>query len=272
MLSRRLTLQLTPLLDLLLIVIFAQYLEVTDVQSGLVRESRAVQQDLQQSQVALQQAQHQVEVARWEVTEQRNRRLASQRQLEQAVERQRALGETVGRLFNLKPEDVSRYLNKESFLIERKSDSELQSVRDQLRSLSKENPAAVIDHLLTYDEIRKRCDVWRLHIGSGGVLTLNTDDRSMRMRIPASGEDRLDTVNVDQFVNDLYGWYRSLEQPKSLVVVLLTYDPDIKLYLIDGMRQALPKFISRMQTDQGGRTRFEYADLGTRMDPIPIPE
>lgn len=58
--------------------------------------------------------------------------------------------------------------------------------------------------------------------------------------------------------------YRSLPQPKHLVILMLTYDRGARLTVTvtEGI-SALPKIVDRLTGASTGLTRFEYADLKT---------
>jgi hypothetical protein len=55
--------------------------------------------------------------------------------------------------------------------------------------------------------------------------------------------------------------YRTLPQPKSLVIVVLSYG-NVRAAAYEAALTGLPTVIEKMQADAAGRTRFEYAVLG----------
>lgn len=252
---RRLALQLTPLFDMLLIVIFAQYMEVREQQSANASRSAAAVQERDQARAELERAQTRLD-------EQQLQLQKSETDLDRTLEQQRILGELMVELFQVPQDEVTRILSPAQFPAGVQTPEDLARLRERFRQLSLQRAGQMIEHLLSYDEIRKRCDVWDLHVDAQGVATISAGMRSTRIRIPLADNGDVDR---EQLVTDLYAWYRSLPQPKSLVIILLTYDRSSRIYVTEAVRQVLPILVSRMQTDHSGRIRFEYADLGFRL-------
>ena len=169
--KRRFVIQLTPLLDLLIILIFALLLGlrhqarteeirarsvVTDAVPGLsdrsdpvvalVERHRKVERDLEQ---ALSENQRLM-----------SRDEDSQRQLSEevawAMQQQERFGDLVSELFQVPDETIKKALNTNSIAGEIRSESEIQSLRKKFRELAAKRGEAVVRHLLTFDEMRKR--------------------------------------------------------------------------------------------------------------------
>ncbi|MCA9080857.1 MAG: hypothetical protein KDA58_09875 [Planctomycetaceae bacterium] len=240
---RRLSLQLTPLLDLLLIVIFGQYLEVQSNQTAREQliEQQAVQ--LQETEQALQQA------------AERHAQLES---------RQQRLGELVHEVFQIPSEEVNTLLDPFSSPAGWRSPQEREQLRQKFAELAAKSPEAAIQHLLTYEEIRKRCDLWSLHIDASGTILLTVDDEQAPVPILATQDERID---LDGLSAAMFARYKSLPEQKSLVLILLTYDRRSRVQLTRAVRQVLPVITAQMQTDAGGRSRYDFADLGFRQIP-----
>lgn len=274
---KRLTLQLTPLLDMLLIIIFAQYLQVREQQivethsatstvtqrdDALARidELAAQLEHLRQSASAAQaMATHsdallQTETARFQ---------QSQADLDRALAQQRVLGQVMVELFQVPDQEVNRLLDPSRFPTGARTPAEMELLKEQLRTLSMQRAGKMVEHLLSYEEIRKRCDVWDLYVDAQGVATLTAGDRSTRIRVNINAAGQ---VESEQLINEIYTWYRTLPQPKTLVVILLTYDRASRIFVTEAVRQALPQLVARMQADNAGRIRFEYADLGFHIE------
>ncbi|WP_437202707.1 hypothetical protein [Planctomicrobium sp. SH664] len=277
MTGRRLTIQLAPLVDLLLIVAFCQFLEVQEKSEELSKQSvvavadrdaalarlNAALVELQSVDQRLQAASARALAAELHVAADKDRLEQSQGDLERALAQQRVLGELVTQLFQIPPDDVARIFDPARAAPGSQSPAELQQLKEKFQSLGLEKPGRMVEHLLSYEEIRKRCDVWDLHVDAQGVATVTAGNRSTRIRVIT---DEPDSVAVERFAADLYNWYRTLPQPKSLVLVLLTYDRSTRILVTSRVRQALPVVVARMQADSAGRTRFEYADLGFRVE------
>ena len=88
-----------------------------------------------------------------------------------------------------------------------------------------------------------------------GIATLDTGASQLRFR-----------VDPETFAEDLFRRYKSLPQSKDLVILLLSVDRQAERQFVQPVRSALPRLVDRLREDSGGRTRFEYADLGVRLD------
>ncbi len=274
--SRKLSMQLTPLLDLLLIVIFAQFMDFRERQAEAVgstsvsinqndQSTVTARQTVQQLQERLQVAEQYADtsamrIAKAEADSERYQRLLqhSKEDLDRTLAQHRVLGELVVELFNVPSEEVARILDT-SFRPTGLSESELTQLKDKFREMSMQQSGKMIEHLLSYEEIRKRCDVWTLHVSSKDVITLDTGSNVFKVRIPFNIKKDVDN---EKLLIELYSLYRSLPQPKSLVIVLLTYDRETSIGITDPMREILPRLVTQMQSDRAGAIRFEYADLG----------
>ncbi|HWL08224.1 MAG TPA: hypothetical protein VNQ76_07465 [Planctomicrobium sp.] len=273
---RRLTLQLTPLLDMLLIVVFLQYFQLRDREQSLAGDQQAIvtEREETQSQISdlvqrIDSLREQLSVTESQATQvrdiaiqDRQRLVQSQSSLSLVLEQQKIIGQLVHELFQIPAEEVNQLLNSARGPGDARTPAERERVMQRFRQLASQSPGRMLEHLLSYEEIRKRCDVWNLHIDADGVATISDSIRSRRIRIPMQDDGE---VLSEQFIGELFAWYRTLPQPKSLVVILLTYDRDTRIYVTESVRSALPIWVSRMQFDSAGRSRFEYADLGFRI-------
>ena len=135
------------------------------------------------------------------------------------------------------------------------------AAEEQLKTLASGSPEPILQHLLTYDEIRKRCDVWELFIDGQNIAHLDSGDRERELRVNL---DATDDADIERFSVELENAYRSLPQPKHLVILMLTYDRNARLTVTEGVSAALPKIVDRLTNASTGLTRFEYADMGIR--------
>ncbi len=274
---RRLTLQLTPLLDMLLIVVFLQYFQLRDREQSLAGEQEAIATERAETQThitdlvksmdalrsKLAQAQEQTTYARDLATRERESLIQSQGSLQRTLDQQRVVGELVHELFKIPPEQINELLNSARGPGSAQSQAERDKVVQQFRRLSEQSSGKVLEHLLSYEEIRKRCDVWNLHVDANGIITASDGVRTRLIRIPFNDDG---DIIVEQLLNELFTWYRTLPQSKSLVVILLTYDRDTRIFVTESIRSAMPEWVHRMNTDSAGRSRYEYADLGFRIE------
>ena len=275
--SRRLTLQLTPLLDLLLIVIFAQFLEVREQQVAEGLSAAAAIEEKDAALARLFEVEDRLEALRQDLTEsdlraarsvadadRRARELnVAHQELDRALAQHRVLGELVVELFQIPAEDVARILNPRNRSSSTQTPEDLEQLKRRFEQLAMRQSGRMIEHLLSYEEIRKRCDVWNLHVDEKSICTWETDENEHPVRIPF---DLKGNVDQGRLLKDMYNLYRSLPQPRSLVILLLSYDRTSKISVTQAMRDILPRLVEQMQADYPGHIRFEYADLGFRLE------
>ena len=241
-LPRRMTFQLTPLLDLLLIVIFAQFMEVQQVSD---QTEVSHQQQLDDLQAANQQRIAKLELKR------RQQAQEFQSQLSEARDQRTHIGELVTELFNVPPNLVETAVRRRNASAQPLSAKEEKALRAAFRELSEMNGQQVIKHLMTHQELRKRCDVWEIYIRENGSAVFITNNDPLEFRFSS----------MKDFSNKVFQHFRSLPQPKGIVLIILSYG-DAKAGIRQIARDALPELTDRMQSSSSGRTRFEYAILG----------
>ena len=265
--KRRFVIQLTPLLDLLIILIFALLLGlrhqarteeirarsvVTDAVPGLSDRSDPV--------VALVERHQKVERDLKQAISENQRLMSrdedSQRQLSEevawAMQQQERFGDLVSELFQVPDETIKKALNTNSIAGEIRSESETQSLRKKFRELAAKRGEAVVRHLLTFDEMRKRCDIWDLVISG----------RKNQFELNVGGTVKTFAAETrEEFDDKLFRAYKTLESPKDLVIVLLSYYPDARFGPIKIAVSQLPLSVERMASDRGGKTQFQFLVL-----------
>jgi hypothetical protein len=272
---RRLALQLTPLLDLLLIVIFAQYLEVRE--KSLLASTQA--EERAAAEIAAVRSQHadddrRIAQAEARLTELQRQLEARQRELgaeiQDLLQQQEQIGDVVAELFKVPDEMVEAALKSLAATDQPRSREELDALRRQFRELAAQRGHDAIKHLLTHAELRKRVDIWEIFIDRSGLVAVNTGERAQRFRFdadldaeqlsPEEQQRRIDRA-AERFATRLFDIYKTLPQPKSVVILLFSYGNipyGVRKPAFDGLRMAA----DRMRTDSNGRSRFEYATLG----------
>lgn len=277
---RRLTFQLTPLLDLLLIVIFAQFM---DTQETTARIEQQADQRVEQAAQKTEQLSAQNEQAMRKITAlseenakalrdnvrmekqasevEKNAREAIQQsekiqlelteQLKLEREQRAQVGELVQELFQLPDSILDPLLDARVDPNSEQTKEKLAQLKKQLQELAGARSEDVIKHFLTYDELTKRSDIWDLYLTENGMFRLKIGEQTT--------DFRADTPDV--FVDRVYSFYKTVPQPKSLVIILFSYG-DAKASVRFAATQGLPLVAERMRADSNGRTRFEYAVMG----------
>ena len=285
MLSRKkLTFQLTPLLDLLLIVIFAQYMEV---QHTSARAEQEIQRRAEERTAAAVKAQL---LAEEKLTAFQNERQTLQQQLkdqlasvteemQRVLNQRKDLAELVAKLFQIPKDVLDRALaNKE------RSPEEEKQLREMVNELAGEHRSEVIKHLITHQAMRKRVDVWTLFITSQGNAELKVGDETkvFRVRAPLSPDEtrrlarlspreqflakkKAETEAAQDFAQNLFNAYKTLPQPKSIVVLVVSWKPDLTRYYREPVREGLEMTL-RLFNSNNDRTQFIPAILGAEVD------
>lgn len=273
LLPRKLTFQLTPLLDLLLIVIFAQYMEVQNAtqQSEVDSSNRitAAERQLQAAADSLEalRAGHLLDQEALKRSEQQNDDLGQQNnklqreygkeltelkeELRLAMQQRDLVGELVVELFQIPDETVEQALKPRTSTETVRTREEIEKLRETFRAMAKKHDREMVKHLLTHEELRKRCDIWDIYINQQGVIFWDTGRHTHEFRARTSS----------QFEQEVFKLYKTLPQPKSLVIMLLSWGY-AKKEVRQAVEKGLPGLASRMREDSNQEIRFEYAILG----------
>lgn len=271
MTRRRIALQLTPLLDMLLIIIFAQFMEVKSTvdrsqsaNEGKLKESVQREADLERRNASLVARNRELEQTlassrefNEEFRRMRDRETSLRETLQLTVSQRDILARLAAELFRLPPSVIEKALRpgSESPL----SDQEMESLRKLVQALAENRADAVARHLLTYSELLKRADIWEISLSDAGMATIKTAGATHQFR----------AETTESFSREVFDHYKTAPQPKGLVIILLSWGETPARWreaAIKGVRAAA----ERMRTDSDGRTRFEYAVLGHHsQDPTP---
>lgn len=231
---RRKTPQLTPLLDLLIIVIFAQALalndsvfeladtvEERDVQVGQLRVERNRQREerdeyrrrLNELEEELEEYKRQEEALLAELTE-----LAEKLDLQDSVEErlQRAedlerealhILEAVADAFRV-PEEVADAMTAHL------NASEAEQIEARLEQLRDADPAEAVRHVRQMEEVKRQVDFWEIHI-----------TKSDEIRFASSGITYIENLyytNREHTLHALRNVFSRLPAPKPLVLIIIT--------------------------------------------------
>ena len=244
---RRMTLQLTPLLDLLLIVIFAQYMEVRIVAK---QESDRVSSERQSTAEENDTLRQQVD--QWE-SQQRNFDRKQHQERDQ-------LGQLIRELFQIPDATVNKIIqprskNETGGL----SPAEIADLKARFQQLANARGDLVVDHLLTFNEMRKQFDVWEIYMNEDGALliTIGQDRQHVKSKV-------IETPEV--FVDSVLQIRKQFPPTKNSVLILCRYG-DCRLLHKLSMTRGLPAIAERLKSDGQGTTHFEYAVFGYRPQP-----
>jgi len=251
--------QLTPLLDLLLIVIFAQYMDVRQTsarqQDWFENEKQQIEvaansqaekeaEQRRQAEIELTLAEKQIESLQetTNVNDELIKDLKSQRQL---------LAEFINQALKVSPEMVDRMLAESKL-----ADDE--SFRETVKKLREETMGEALQHAVSYHELLKRCDIWEFYLADAA------GEKASRLFFRANGDREEWTVrDLPAFQRKLKADLRARPQPKSLVIVLSGFlDERLTRGQRDDFKQLLDETFRDLTVESGGQTRYYHRDLG----------
>lgn len=229
---RKITFQLTSLLDLLLIVIFAQYLEMSQTEQ---QQSGKMQLALQQQSIA----ENQARLAADQVTR-------SQAELAARSVEQTAALQLMAELLAIPEATLAEATTG-------KTSEDLERVRRNLAELTGGQAADVVHRLVTIAELRRASEIWTVHLDDDNVVRVVAGQRTTSFRADSPAE----------FQRKLWDWYRTLPPAKSLVLLQVTWG-DAAFGPVVAAKQGVVTATEKMRLDRNGRSIFEYVILGFR--------
>lgn len=265
--SKRVRFQLTPLMDLLLIIVFAQFLDVRETSQEQTASLEAQREKLTE----------QISRERSELAGIREAITSQQRQLTRQRDEARAARDEAVRQVEVRLSEmqtamtmISEYFDVNDDAIARPNAPADASSRDpieqaieQASDLAKSEPDAVIRFLIGHAELLKRAEVWTVHAGENNIIRVASGDRSEAFRL----ESRTQAKRTEEVAEQLFAAYKQFNQPKGLVVMLVSFDPQSVAGVYQPMIDAMPQTLERLRSD-APETRFEYTVLGSTPDPF----
>ena len=201
---------------MLLIVFFLQYMELASKSDAVTSDASAAQQKLDASRTEIARLEASLAAASQLLDEvgstmSATRSLLDRQQLESdlrgqqlqsAIDRQRLLGRLMVELFQVPPEAVNSLLDPRRSPPLAETSPEFERLRQRFRDMATASPEEMIQHVLTYEEVRKRCDVWEVHLHADPrevVVTAGDDVK----RFPLQLENAEDFAGLDRAAFEL---------------------------------------------------------------------
>lgn len=247
---RRLTFQLTPLLDLLLIVIFAQYMEVQ--QTAESAQGKLAQQ---QADLEAQYQQRNAELAQTYDDQQAN--LAAMRRrysedYESILRQHQRAGSTLAEALNLPGTIMEQILRLNSS--GNTADAErLQAAAQQMKQLLQSRGAEMLRFVLRYDEMQKHVSVWEMYLRDNGQATFSDGDHRQLVSFETS----------EEFVSRSFEASKAFTEPKPLVIILLSHG-DAHAGQRRRATDAMPLLVEQLRRDAGNTRWFDFSLMGFR--------
>lgn len=249
---RRMTFQLTPLLDLLLIVIFAQYMEVQ-------QKAESAQSEVEQQKVRLA---DEYNVRRDELEQ---RYAAQTKNLSAMRERYSAHYESILKQHQQAGSALASALNLPGKLMEqvlrlrtdgRTADAgNLEAAVKRMQDLLSVRDSEMLQFILRYDEMRKHVSVWEIHLQDSGQAAFSDGEQTQTVAFRT----------VEEFVSRLFQSSKAFTEPKPLVIILLTHG-DTQAGLRRRATDGMPLLVEQLRRDAGNTRWFDFSLMGFRPD------
>ncbi|MCA9061219.1 MAG: hypothetical protein KDA85_22050 [Planctomycetaceae bacterium] len=250
--SRRLTFQLTPLLDLLLIVIFAQYLEVrqTQVQADeeLADRTQVLEREFSERVEQLKNQTDQEAAAQFAALEEQRERYAQQ--FDSIVDQHQRAGTTLAEAFDLPGEVIEQILSLQSSGQADQAERARQAAAN-LKQLLETRGDRFLQFLIRVDEMQKHVTVWEIYIQENGRALLTDGDQQITVSFETS----------DEFVTRLFEAGKSLPEPRTLVVMLLSHG-DAQARFRRTALDSMPLLTEKFRSDSGNTHWYDFSPHG----------
>ncbi len=265
---RRMVFQLTALLDLLLVVLFAQYMETDEAARRSMRSESMRRQRAESGQRTTEQLKQTALMDRAKLADQieklaaENQRLTTSLNSAQArigaaeagrvdtekrsTEQLAEIGEIFRQRLKIDSNTFNAYLGSAS-------PAERASLLQEMQKLQSGRSASIVQYLRATAEFKKMCNLWEVHVFSDNTVRIEFDgqDRTGRFRVSGASD----------MANRVIDAAKENGEPRSLVVVLLTWsDADRKTR--DEVTTGLQDAITVLRTSWGSSKRLELAKLG----------
>ncbi len=254
--------QLTSLMDLLLIIVFAQFMEFRHASESARRESLMTLETRQQElESRFAEARERLERDRQALLDESAAVRASRNEaVAQARESQRERDRVVATLSGLLARVTEGFSPQDSADDARQTVASAESLG---RQLAESGTADLLRFLVGYEELLKRAEVWTLHVSDRGDITVQAGPGEVSFRLEARDQ----RSRTEEFVTQLRAASRTFPQPKGLVVVLASYSPLSIAGNYQPVIDGLPQAMEFLASDADQRTRFEFAIVGALKDP-----
>lgn len=266
---RRLTLQLTPLLDLLLIVMFSQFIENRDRAMQVQADETRRDQELEDWKAKLaDEAEQQFADQRREFDSQRQQldalRAVYDERFQSLLEQHHQIGSLLAETLNLPGAALSEVLKLRTAGSPDDA-NRLTSALESLRELMQSRGDEVFRTLVRFDEMQKHVTVWEVHVGSNGQASITDGVR----------QTTIDFGSGAEFATRLFEATKSFAEPRVLVIVLLSWG-DAQAGQRKLATDAMPVLMEQLRRDSAGTHWYDFSILGYRssgtlLSPTPAP-
>lgn len=269
---RRLVLTLTPLLDLMLVVIFAQYMDLQQASAARVRAERLRAEDATRARSDMEKARE----SAFQSLKKRNEDLAALREKSQTLVNENSrLREELAVLSERHKKELEEERRKarEQILaiargfqevldvpnevmekaLEGSTPEEIRDMQRDVAELRGKSLPAIVKHLRKAAEFRKLWDVWEVHINPDESTRIMVGDKVVR--------DGLFVKSKDDFFVQTEALFKDTGEPKSFVLVLVSYG-DVTRSARDGVMGGLELTKEKLRNHWSSEKQIQVAKLG----------
>jgi len=256
---RRLTLQLTPLLDLLLIVMFIQYIENRNRSVAAEETFSAQKTELENIRAQLHQESEQRQaVLEAQFAKQREAvdelRQAYDDRFRSIIDQHHQIGSLLAESLNLPGATMAEVLK----LRTSGSPEDAQRLTDateNLRELVKSRGEEIFRFLIKVDEMQKHVSIWEVHVQDNGQALISDGQQSFVS----------DFNSETEFSVRLFEASKAFADPKTQVIILFTWGDaqgGARRKAIDGM----PLLTDQLRRDSAGIRWYDFSIVGFRVE------
>ncbi len=254
---RRLTLQLTPLLDLLLIVMFSQYIEnrhrTVTTQEEMAEQRKAL--DDERLQLNQELSQHQVELER-EFAVQREKidslRQVYDERFRSIIDQHHQIGSLIAETLNLPGAVIAEVLKLRTAGSPDDADR-LTAATAQLQELMTARGDDVFRFFVKVDEMQKHVSIWEVHVQDNGQALISDGQQSFTADFSSEAD----------FAGRLFESSKAFTEPKTLVIVLLSWG-DAQAGNRQQATDAMTAFMEQLRRDAAGTRWYDFSIVGYR--------
>ncbi len=248
--KRRITFQLTPLLDLLLIVIFAQYMEVQQTAESAQDDLAQQKTDLvEQYETRKKQLEQQFASANSDVAATRER---YSEHYQSILKQHQQAGSALAEAMNLPGAMMEQILRVRTDGSQTDTENVKAAVQ-RMKQLLQARGAEMLQFILKYDEMQKHVSVWELYLQDNGQGIFSDGEQQQLVSFGTQ----------EEFVSRAFEASKAFTEPKPLVIILLSYG-DTQAGQLRRATDGMPTLVQQLRQDSGNTRWFDFSLMGFR--------
>jgi hypothetical protein len=244
--KRRLSMQLTPLLDLLLIVMFSQYIENRHRSEAMLDSLAAREEAIETRRLQLED-----DVAKQKKSLEQLAKTYDER-FQSVITQHHQVGSILAESLNL-PGNVMAEVLKLRTSGSADDADRLQGASQRLQELMQARGEEVFRFMLRVDEMQKHVTIWEIYVQENGQAIITDSEQSFTT----------DFLSDAELASRLFEFSKSFSEPKSLVVVMLTWG-DAQAGARRRATDAMPMLMEQLRRDAGGTRWYDFSIIGYR--------